>query len=150
MRRQLVFASWAASSKGEQRGPGRRWFIEPESLAELVVARGGATNADARIESLETKINSLTSELQHLRRELEALRADPSDPASASGFEVLRRERDHYRAEASTLREAAIRANAGQRLLAEGFRKVLDAIEENADALSETLGPRSPDDVGGL
>lgn len=132
--------------RGEQRGRGGRWFVEPQSLANLVSARGGSQRPEARIGSLESKIDQLTSAVEQLRSDMQGLRSDPIE--QRVDLETLARERDRYRAEASTLREAAIRANAGQRSMAEGFRKVLDAVDENANALSELLGPQSPADVG--
>jgi chromosome segregation ATPase len=129
--------------KGEKRG--RRWFVEPQALAKEVAERGGTRSPLARIDSLEANVGALAAEVERLGVEFAELRDRPNDPTLE--LEVLRRERDRYRAEASTLREAAIRANAGQRSIAAGFRKVLDAVDENADALTELLGPRDVSDL---
>lgn len=129
----------------EQRGRGRQWFIESQSLASLVSTRDGSQAPDARLDRLESKIDLLASGVEQLRADVEGVRGDRTD--EGVNLDALGQERDRYRAEASTFREAAIRANAGQRAIVEGFRKVLDAVEENANALSELLGPQSPNDV---
>lgn len=90
---------------------------------------------------LEAKVDSLESTVRRLSAHFDAVGGEPSES------ETVRQERDRYRAEASALREAAIRANAAQRSMADGFRRVLDAVEENADAMTEVLGPRSVSDL---
>jgi hypothetical protein len=131
--------------KGEKRGRAGRWFIEPQSLARLVAARGGSRTADARFDLLESRVDSLTTAVQELIARIQTLPSAPADRTLEMG--MLSRQRDRFRAEASTFREAAMRANASQRSMAAAFRLVLDALDENADALTEMLGPRDLDDL---
>lgn len=123
---------------GEQRGKGRRWHVEAESLARLVDLRPARASVDRRIDQLTAEMREIAAEVEHLR----------TRAGTAEELHTVRRERDRYRAEASTMREAAIRANAAQRAAAKGFRDVLDALDYQADALTELLGPRSPEEFG--
>jgi chromosome segregation ATPase len=121
---------------GEQRGKKRLWFVDAKSLATVLEALGRVANDD---------LAALAAEVKRLASEIAALKAAQSPSDQELGR--LRGERDRYRAEAATMREAAIHANAAQRAAVESFRRLLDALEEQADAVTELLGPRSPEDL---
>jgi chromosome segregation ATPase len=123
----------------KQRGRRNEWFIESKSLAKLLGDLGRTPRTAPAIDELAAEVRLLAAEVEALKG-----RASTSDDEVQS----LRLERDRYRAEASTMRETAIRANAAQRAAAAGFRQVLEALEEQANALTELLGPRSPSEFG--
>jgi hypothetical protein len=119
---------------GEQRGGRNQWFIDPQSLANEIAERGGPW---------ETDVDRLAAEVRGLVGRVVAL--EGSDLAGSSGARTAAA-RDQYRAEASTMREVAIRANAAQRAAIAGFRQMLEAMDEQTNLVSELLGPRTPAD----
>lgn len=120
---------------GEQRGGRNQWFVDPQSLAKELAERGGPW---------ESELDRLIAEVHGLVGRVVALEA--SEWPSSAGARTAA-ERDHYRAEASTMREVAIRANAAQRAAIAGFRQMLEAMDEQANLVSELLGPRTPADL---
>lgn len=133
MTRQLVDSGPLV---GEQRGGRNQWFIDPQSLANEVAKRGGPwMNA----------VDTLAAEVRTLGERVAALEGSGrvSSPEGRTATE-----RDHYRAEASTMREVAIRANAAQRAAFASFRQMLEAMDEQTNLVSELLGPRTPVDLG--
>jgi hypothetical protein len=69
------------------------------------------------------------------------------DRAAGDRLAAIEDERDRYRAEAAAAKEVALRVNAAAREAGEGTRKLLEALELQADALSQFLAPGSPADL---
>jgi len=121
---------------GEQRGGRNQWFIDPQSLANEIAERGGPWEGE--VEKLADEVRRLVGKVAALET---AGTGDPHEARAAS-------QRDQYRAEAATMREVAIRANAAHRAAVGGFRQMLEAMEEQTNLVSELLGPRTPVDLG--
>jgi hypothetical protein len=61
--------------------------------------------------------------------------------------EALQRERDRFRAEAASAKEAALRVNAAARDTDKAVRGLLEVLEAQADALTQLLAPSTADDL---
>lgn len=122
---------------GELATTGGRWRVDTASVHERIANFGQKSSRADDIAALSAKI-------EQIARDVDRLAADPS-----GDLETVTKERDKYRAEASTMRETALRLNAAAREVNGAVRQTLDVLEFQSEALSELLGPGSPQDILG-
>jgi excisionase family DNA binding protein len=129
---QQTVRNWIDSGKLKGTRSGRPYQVTSQSVEQILAQEGKRTLAPRH--RSQTEIDALAKEVRRL--------ADQSAAVAA-----LASERDRYRAEAATLREAAAQVNAASREAYAGMRQLLDAMQLQSEALSQLLGPSTPDDV---
>ncbi|HUX86329.1 MAG TPA: hypothetical protein VMW65_04955, partial [Chloroflexota bacterium] len=60
---------------------------------------------------------------------------------------AIEADRDRYRADAATSREAALRVNAAARDLRDVVQRLVGVLDEQSEALTQLLAPATPADV---
>lgn len=127
--------NWLANGKlqGVQEGPKRVWRVTEESV-EAVRSTTTGTVLAAPLGG-DPAVRQLLEQL--LDRETSAERA----------LAAVERERDRYRADAATVREAALRVNGAAEELRRVIPGLLSVLDEQAGALAQLLGPTTPDEL---
>ncbi|HXC79465.1 MAG TPA: helix-turn-helix domain-containing protein [Candidatus Acidoferrum sp.] len=128
---------WARSGKlrGSQ-GPTGRWLIEDSSVQEVVATegrRGRPVNHD-----LERRLDIVVEEVAMLRTR---------DVTENELVSALTRERDRYRADSATIREAALKLAVAAREQHRAVKTLLEVLDLQADTLAELLAPASLHDM---
>jgi hypothetical protein len=67
--------------------------------------------------------------------------------AAERAIRAIEADRDRYRADATTSREAALRVNAAAKDLREVVGRLLGVLDEQSEALTQLLAPATPADV---
>jgi hypothetical protein len=132
--RDLIRAGKLSAAKD----PEGRWLIEAESARAYVAAHAPAKNAVSDVKRIEEKLDRLVSGLSELQA------------SSATAQQLLaatERERDAHRAEASTVREAALRLVSSAQETHTAVSGLLDVMQGQQDALIQLLAPGSPADL---
>jgi hypothetical protein len=88
---------------------------------------------------------TLARRVDQLAKDIEAIRTERADQAELMA--AIARERDAYRAEASTARDVALRINASARDARTALRMLIDALDNQGEAVSQLLLPGSPADL---
>lgn len=122
------------------KGPTGRWEIASESLESYIAAHGRRRRAREAGPNHE-----VTRRLDELATAIDLLRATRG--ASVGVLESVERERDRYRAEAASAREAALRVVAAARDTYAAIEQLLPVLREQNDALAQLLAPGSPQDL---
>jgi Helix-turn-helix domain len=117
---------------GSIRGDDGCWRIPLASVEARVAARG--RRVAMRPVSAEDSAR-LTSAVQELTRRYEA---------SSAGQDAIERERDRYRSDAASIREAALRLNAAAQDVYDGVTSLLNALRGQSEALVQLIAPASP------
>ncbi len=113
---------------------GRAWRVDAAALPA-----GG---------SRATRTVALDALLQRLDRIEERVgQVAASQAAAEEAREALARERDQHRADAAAAREAALRLTGVARDAVGASRQLLEALEGQADAIAQLVGPGSPRDL---
>jgi len=126
--------NWLQAGKltGHQTGKRRIWHIDEASVPQPT--RPGSTS----LLVVSGEAHEVLEQLRELMdRELAAERL----------VRAIEADRDRYRAEAATSREAALRVNAAARELREVVRRLVGVLDEQAEALTQLLAPATPADV---
>lgn len=121
------------------KGPTGRWEIASASLDGYIAAHGRRRRGEA------DPSQDVMRRLDELATSIDLLRKDRG--ASAGLLESVERDRDRYRAEAATAREAALRVVAAARDTYAAIEQLLPALREQNDALAQLLVPGSPQEL---
>lgn len=122
------------------KGPTGRWEITSASIDGYIAAHGRRRRAG------EADFNQeVMCRLDELATSIDLLRKDRG--ASVGLLEPVERERDRYRAEAASAREAALRVVAAARDTYAAIEQLLPVLREQNDALAQLLAPGSPQDL---
>ena len=114
----------------EERHVRKRYFVSERSVKALQERReAGAAPPGHELRRLRERV----AELEAIRDEVSLAR--------------LSRDRDHYRAENSALREAGLRLNAAMEHMERSTSAQAAALQEQREALSVLLTPNSVDDL---
>lgn len=89
--------------------------------------------------------SALAAEVGRLAEAVDRLERDGTQ--SSEHLAAVTRERDRYRADASTMRETALQLNAAAQEANGALRQVLAILERQSAALGELLAPGSPQDL---
>jgi predicted transcriptional regulator len=114
-----------------------RWRVEASSVQASLDTHGRGAHGDATA--------SLRSDVRRLATALEELRANWT--LASDGADMLRGERDRYRAEAAAARSAAVSLIAAAREVEGAVKQTLKILDLQADALVQLLAPGSPEDL---
>jgi Helix-turn-helix domain len=118
--------------------PEGRWLIDAASADRYLAEYGRRNPAPAGMERVEERLGELARSVESLRE---------SNVSATQLLETTERERDKHRAEASAVREAALRLIGSAQetnLVVAGLLKVL---KQQEDALVQLLAPGSLDDL---
>jgi hypothetical protein len=132
--RDLIHAGKVSAAKD----PEGRWLIDGESARSYVAAHAPAKTATSDVKRLEEKLDRLVSGLGELQS------------ANATAQQLLaatERERDAHRAEASAVREAALRLVSSAQETHTAVSGLLNVMKGQQDALIQLLAPGSPADL---
>jgi hypothetical protein len=127
----------AAKLKGYQETAGR-WKVEVASVQDHLAKFGQKPQRPPGRGELAAEVQRLADAV----RRLEGRERDPS-----GHLDALTRERDRYRADAATMREAALRLNALAGDACGAMRQTLEMLDQQRDALAQLLSPGSPQDL---
>lgn len=89
--------------------------------------------------------SAITERLAAIEQRISSMAA--AQEAAESAGDAITRERDRYRAEAASAREAALRLAGVTRDAVGATRQLLDALDAQADAIAQLVGPASPQDL---
>jgi hypothetical protein len=122
------------------KGPTGRWEIASASLDGYIAAYGRGRQAKEANPDREVmhRLDELATSIDLLRK---------GHGASVGLLEAIERERDRYRAEAASAREAALRVVAAARDTYAAIEQLLPVLREQNDALAQLLAPGSPQDL---
>jgi hypothetical protein len=118
--------------------PRGRWLVEASSVAEYLERYGRKKPGDLGHPRIEQRLDKLARSIDSLR-EASAL--------SARLLTATERERDRYRADAATAREAALRLVAASQETNSAASELLGGLQRQQDALIQLLAPGSPADL---
>jgi hypothetical protein len=90
-------------------------------------------------------LSAITKRLADIEMRVSAMAAE-QDAAQAAAA-AISRERDRYRADAAAAREAVLRLAGVNRDAVGAARQLLDALDAQADAIAQLVGPGSPQDL---
>ena len=126
--------NWLLAGKltGYQSGKRRIWHVDEASVTPLI--RPGSTSPLV----VSGEVHEVLEQLRQLMgRELAAERL----------VRAIEADRDRYRADAATSREAALRVNAAARDLRDVVQRLVGVLDEQSEALTQLLAPATPADV---
>ncbi len=131
--------NWLHEGKlaGAQRENGR-WDVDAAGVNDHLVKLGRKRSASSDTTELAGEVRRLATVVEELEQR---------ESSAATALEALTRERDRYRAEAATMREAAIRLNAAAADAHGAMRQTLTVLEQQREALAQLLAPGSPDQL---
>lgn len=127
--------NWLRDGQLEGAKRGTRWFVERTSIELRELDAGGPQTAGREIED----------RLDEIAISVERLLSQESQ--SSQLLAAVERERDRYRAEAATSKEAALRVNAAAAEIDGAVRRLLKVLELQSGALEQLLAPSSPQDL---
>jgi hypothetical protein len=87
----------------------------------------------------------ITERLAEIERRMSSMAA--AQDAAAASVDAIARERDRYRADAASAREAALHLASGTRDAVGAARQLLDALDAHAEAIAQLVRPGSPQDL---
>lgn len=91
-------------------------------------------------------LGPLAAEVRRLAEAVEELRQERA-PVSPAEVELLMKDRDRYRTDAATMREAAFHLNSAAGEAYDAMKQTLSVLEAQREALAQLLGPGSPEDL---
>ena len=117
---------------GEKKG--RYWYV---NHADVLSA--------PRPKRRSVSLHTIQEEIAELRE-----RETERDQGFRQILDVVERERDRYRAEAATAKEAALRVNAAASELRDAVFSLLQNTEQQSAALTQLLAPLTPEEASKL
>jgi excisionase family DNA binding protein len=118
--------------------PGGRWLVEASSVTEYLERYGRKKGGDLGQLGVERRLDELARSIDSLRE---------AGALSARLLAATERERDRYRADAATAREAALRLVAASQETNSAASELLGGLQRQQDALIQLLAPASPADL---
>lgn len=135
--------NWIGSNKLKaSKGRNGRWQVDAASLRDCAQALDAAGNV-RRTASAES--NEIALKLDRLSGEVTAMME--ADRSSERLLAAVERERDGYRADAASVREAALQLVAAADDTYQAVATLLKIMARQRDALSQLLAPGSPRDL---
>lgn len=116
------------------RSEGRAWRVDVASLP----TEGTRATPEATLDALVRRLDRIEERLGVLAAVQEAAKESQ---------EALVRERDRHHADAAAAREAALQLTGVTRDAVGASRQLLEALERQADAIAQLVGPGSPGDL---
>lgn len=126
--------NWIRAERLEGKKVGRAWVVS----AAAVQREAQRAPRRERSGSTERQLAALVAAVERL---------EARSTTSEELLELTRRERDHFRADAATAREAALRVNAAAGEINAAVRHLLSILELQSDALTQLLAPATPGDL---
>jgi hypothetical protein len=122
-----------------QRNDSGRWYAKRASVEAHLAMFGQSTRPHI------SNHRELAAEVRRLAEAVDRL--ERRETGSSEDRAALARERDRYRADASTMRETALQLNAAAQEAGGALRQVLAVLEHQSAALSQLLTPGLPQDL---
>jgi excisionase family DNA binding protein len=115
------------------------WVVDAESVERYAVERPERRGHGAStVGSIEERLTALTTMVTSLVQR---------ETATRELVEALQNERDRFRAEVATAKDAALRVNAAARETYAAVGELLAVLDRQADALAQLLAQASPQDL---
>jgi Helix-turn-helix domain len=130
--------NWIRSGTLKAKKDNGIWVVDSASVERCAAARplpAAGVRADGGTEKRLEDLTAVVAALVARERSAEDL------------LEALQRERDRFRSEAATAKEAALRVNAAARETQAAVRQLLAVLELQTDALTQLLVPSSLEDL---
>jgi excisionase family DNA binding protein len=132
--------NWLRSGKLSGDMGRARWRVDVASVDAIAPAPDETDADEVGLQpgpaGIEDRVDRLAAAVERLVER---------DDASAKLVGALQRERDHFRAEAATAKEVALRVTMAARETDKAVRQLLDVLAIQADALAQLLAPSSPE-----
>lgn len=132
--RNLIRAGKLAASKD----PEGRWLIDEASVDRYLARHGRRKPEAAGMGRIEERLDDLARSIESLRE---------SNASARQLLESTERERDKHRAEASAVKEAALRLVGSAQETNSVVSGLLKVLQQQEDALVQLLAPGSPADL---
>jgi hypothetical protein len=132
--RDLIRSEKLAGSKD----PEGRWLIDAASTAAYLETHGRRKPDAASVEKIERRLDDLAQEVEALKK---------SSVGSVDLLAAAERERDRFRAEAATAREAALRLVGSAEEKSHVVEGLLKVLQQQEAAVLQLLAPASLDDL---
>jgi hypothetical protein len=118
--------------------PEGRWLIDAASADAYLAVHGSRKRADTDMQQIERRLEELVQSVASLAE---------SNGSAAQLLKATERERDKYRADSASVREAALRLVSAAHETNSAVSGLLSVLQQQQDALVQLLAPGSLDDL---